>query len=366
LPLQGLARLARILTGYSTPVKKGNIVCLEGSGQRSLPLIREIYRQCLKKGALMTEYRISYPELARDFFRLADPEQLGHFPDHRLQFLRECDVYIGVRAEENLMELASVPREKILARTKLLRPLADWRVNRTRWVVTRLPTEAMAQTAGLSKEELDEIYFRACLQNWREISKKQEALVDMLFSGRTLRLSGRRTDLTLDIEGMPVIKADGHRNMPDGEVFTAPRLKSAEGRIEFNCPSYFGGTKFSGIYLEFKKGKVVKARANTGQEDLAKIIRSDGGSSYLGEFAFGLNHGITRPTGNILFDEKMAGSIHLALGNSYEKCSNGNRSAIHWDLVRMMKKDGEVYLDGKLIQKKGLFTSPSLESLNSP
>ena len=359
-----LVRLARILTGYSTSIKKGNVVSLQGIGQGSLPLVREIYRQALKKRADLVDCRFDFPALTRDFFDLADDRQRSVFPEHRLEFVKKVDVFIAVRAEENFMSLASVPREKILERTSLLRPITDHRVNRTRWVVTRIPTEAMAQEAGCSLEEMEETFYSACLQNWREESKKQVRLAEILAGARTARILGERTDLTLDITGMPVVKADGHRNMPDGEVFTAPVADSARGRIQFNCPSYWGGTKFEGVYLEFRKGKVVKAEASRGGEDLRKVIDTDDGSSRLGEFAFGLNPGITRPVGNILFDEKIAGSIHLALGNSYDKCSNGNRSAVHWDLVRLMRPEGEVHLDGRVIQKGGLFTHPDLEDLN--
>lgn len=361
---RGLKKLARILTRYSTAVRKGDTVLIDYSGENSFPLVREVYRECIRRKAAHVEYRLTDPRLTRDFFDLAAPDQIEKFPQHRLEFLRRTDVSIGIRAEDNMMNLATVPREKIAARTKVLRPLLDWRVNHTRWVVTRVPTPAMAQEAGCSIEEMEEAYIRSCLQDWKAESEKQERLADVLRAGREVRILGRDTDLTLDIGGMPVLKADGHRNMPDGEVFTAPRRSSACGKIKFNCPSYFGGTKFAGVYLEFERGKVVLSRADTGAEDLADFLDIDEGARYLGEFAFGLNPGITKPVGNILFDEKISGSIHLALGGSYDACSNGNSSAIHWDLVRMMNEEGEVYLDGRLIQKNGQFTVPELSDLN--
>ncbi len=360
-----VARLARILTGYSTRVHAGDVVLIECSGAASLPLVREVYRQCLRRGAALVEYQVGIPELTRDFFDLASGAQLARFPAHRLEFLKQVTVTVGIRSEENLMDLASVPRERVTARTRVLRPLLDQRVNHTRWVVTRVPTPSLAQDSGCSLEELEDLYFTACLNDWAAESRKQDRLVKVLRGARTARLVGPDTDLTLEIAGMPIAKADGHHNMPDGEVFTVPARASAQGKITFNCPSYFGGTRFEGIHLEFRRGKVVKARADRGQEDLDQMLAIDEGARYLGEFAFGLNPGITRPVGNILFDEKIAGSVHLALGNAYGTVSNGNQSAIHWDLVRIMR-DGEVHLDGRPIQKNGLFTLPALRELNPP
>jgi aminopeptidase len=359
-------RLARILTGYSTSVRRGDVVLIECSGPASRHLLRAVHRECLRRGAAHVEYRVELPELTRDFFTEADERQLASFPAHRLDFLREVDVTIGIRADENSMEMAGVPRDRIMTRTRVLRPLVEERVNNTRWVVTRIPTAAMAQEAGFSLDELEDLYYAACLRDWKRESARQDGLVRVLGRARRVRITGPGTDLTLDVEGMPVNKADGHRNMPDGEVFTVPRTTSARGMITFNIPACYGGARLSGIRLEFEGGRVVAADADAGRDDLAAILDTDPGARYLGEFAFGLNAGIRRPVGNILFDEKIAGSIHLALGNAYGSCSNGNESAIHWDLVRLMNDGGRIEFDGRVVQDNGLFVLPGLRDLNPP
>jgi aminopeptidase len=360
-----ISHLADILTGYSTGVEAGSTVLVESFGPRALPLVRAVHRRCLQRGARLVECQHHDPSLVRDFHLLASVEQLEHFPRHRLDFLMTVDVTIGIRAEENAMELATVPRERIVARARVLRPLLERRINHTRWVVTRVPTEAMAQEAGVSLEEMEDLFFAACLQDWSLQSARQERLAEALRAGSEVRILGPDTDLTLSIRGMPVSKADGHHNLPDGEVFTVPVLTSAQGTIRFNAPSYYGGTRLEGITLRFQRGVVVEAGADRGAEDLRMLLATDQGASRLGEFAFGLNQGIRKPVGNILFDEKIAGSIHLALGNAYGACSNGNVSAIHWDLVRLME-DGEVHLDGQLLQRHGRFVRPGLECLNPP
>jgi aminopeptidase len=249
------------------------------------------------------------------------------------------------------------------ARSRLLRPILDQRVNHTRWVITRYPTQSQAQDAGMSFEEFEEFYFKACNADWAKESERQDALKRLLAKSTQVRILAPDTDLSFSIAGMPAIKCDGKRNMPDGEVYTAPVKTSAEGTIRFNAPTVYQGKVFSGIALEFKKGKIVKADAEQGGEHLADILDVDAGARYLGEFSFGLNRRIVRPMHSILFDEKIAGSIHLAAGAAYQICDNGNRSAIHWDMIRLMK-DGEIYLDGVLVQKCGLFQLPELKPLN--
>src|SRR5512139_857658 len=361
-----IERLAEVITGYSTGVKRGDVVLISAYGEECQPLLKAVHRRCLERGAKYVEIQFSFPEVARDLYRFGSKEQLAHFPAHRLAFLKQVDVSIGIAAEANSMVLAGVDQAKVLAHQRVLRPLLDWRVNRTRWVVCRYPTHGMAQQAGMSLEELEEHVFAACTLDWAAVSRRQDPLVRLMARTGEVRIEAPDTDLRLSIRGIPPAKADGHRNLPDGEVFSAPVRTSAEGHIAFNCPTIHGGQAFDDIRLTFRRGKVVEGRAADGEARLGKVLDIDAGARFLGEFAFGLNPGITRPMRNILFDEKIFGSIHLALGNAYRRCDNRNRSSIHWDLVKILGAGSRVLFDGKPIMVDGRFVHPALNALNPP
>jgi aminopeptidase len=357
------AKLARILVDYSAEVKKDDIVMLEYSDGTPMEFIREIQTVCLQRGARYVNINYSNSDLAYNFFRQATPRQLKYFPRQRLRFMKEVDAYIGIGSPWNTKTLSAIPGKILSARQRLFKPIQEERVDNTRWVITRYPTHSQAQEAGMSFEDYEDFYFQACNIDWEAQSKRQEKLKRLLDKVKTVRLVAPDTDLTFSISGMPAIKCDGKRNMPDGEVFTAPVRDSVEGYIRYNTPSLYQGKEFSGVYFEFKKGKIVKARAEQGEEHLESVLDTDKGSRFIGEFAFGLNKKIRRPILSTLFDEKIAGSIHLTPGACYKECDNGNRSAVHWDLVRIMK-DGEIYLDGKLAQRHGKFVLPILKPLN--
>jgi aminopeptidase len=359
-------QLAGIITGYSTRVRRGDIVLITASGEECQPLLKAVHRACLQRGARYVEIQFSFPEIARDLYQLGTKEQIAHFPAHRLAFLKQVDVSIGIAAEQNTMVLAGVDQQKYLTHQKLLRPLLDWRVNHTRWVICRYPTHGMAQQAGLSLEELEDHLYGACNLDWAAISRRQEPLRRLMSRTDRVRIEAPDTDLHLSIRGIGVAKSDGHHNLPDGEVFTAPVKTSVEGRIAFNCPTIHGGQAFDDIRLTFKGGRVVAATAADGETRIGRILDIDPGARSLGEFAFGLNPGITRPMRNILFDEKIFGSIHFALGNAYAKCDNGNRSSIHWDLVKIFGKGSRVSFDGKPVMVDGRFVHPALLPLNPP
>ncbi len=356
-------KLARILAGYSAEVKKGDVVMVDWADGTPLEFVREVQTACLERGAKYVRLSYSHSDLVVNFFRRAGREQLGYFPQHELDFMKSADAYIGIGSPLNSQALAAVPARVLSARQRLLRPILDERVNRTRWVITRYPTQSQAQDAGMSFEDFEDFYFRACNVDWAKESERQEALKRLLARTREVRLLAPDTDLAFSIAGMPAVKCDGKRNMPDGEVYTAPVKNSAEGKIRFNAPTVYQGKIFAGIALEFRKGKIAAASAERGGEYLNDILDVDGGARYLGEFSFGLNRAITRPMHSILFDEKIAGSVHLAAGAAYQICDNGNRSAIHWDMIRLMN-DGEVYLDGVLVQKGGVFQLAELRALN--
>jgi aminopeptidase len=359
-----ITQFAEILVDYSTRVKKGDVVLINAAGLEALPLVKELHSLCLKRGAAYVEYAFSVPEIDRNFYNLANKQQLGRFPQHKLDFFKTLTVYIGIAAGDNSMVMANARQEAMVAYQKLTKPLVDQRVKHTRWVVTRYPTHAAAQEAGMSLDEYEDYLFSACCIDWHSESKKQARLKKLIDKTNEVRIVAPDTDLTFSIEGMPGIKCDGRLNMPDGEVFTAPVRDSVQGHITYNCPSIYQGKEFNGVRFEFRDGRIVKACAEAGMSGaLNKILDTDEGARYIGEFSLGINPGIRRPMRNILFDEKIFGSIHFTPGQAYDECDNGNRSAVHWDLVRILS-DGEIRFDGVLIQKQGTFVHRDLLELN--
>ena len=285
-------------------------------------------------------------------------------PQHKLDFYKTVTVYIGISAGNNSMVMANARQEAVVAYAKLTRPLVDQRVKHTRWCVTRYPTHASAQEARMSLDEYEDYLFSACCIDWKAESKKQEKLKKLIDRTKKVRISAPDTDLRFSIDGLPGIKCDGRLNMPDGEVFTAPVKNSVQGHICYNCPSIYQGKEYNGVRFEFADGKIIKATADGGMSKaLNKILDADEGARYIGEFAIGVNPGIRQPMRNILFDEKIFGSIHFTPGQAYDECDNGNRSSVHWDLVRILA-DGEIWFDDVLIQKNGRFVHKELLELN--
>ena len=356
--------LAEVLVNYSTRVSEGDIVLINASGFESLPLVRELYNLCLEKGAKYVEYDFTHPDINRHFYNKASDAQIAYFPQHKLDFMKQVNVYIAISAGENSMVMAQANQQNMIAYAKVTRPIADWRVKNTRWVITRYPTQGAAQEAKMSLEEYEDYLFAACCIDWDAESRKQEKLKQLMDRAEQVRITSSDTDLTFSIKGLPGIKCDGRFNIPDGEVFTAPVKDSVEGHITYNCPTIYQGKEFNNIRLEFEKGRIVAASAPGMNAPLNKILDTDEGARYIGEFAIGVNPGITEPMRNILFDEKIFGSIHFTPGQCYDECDNGNRSAVHWDMVKLLKGDGEIWFDDQLIQKDGLFVHEDLKDLN--
>src|SRR5512133_1212083 len=359
-----IARFAEILVDYSTRVKKGDVVLINAAGFEAAPLVKELYALCLKRGARYVEYSFSNPEIDRQFYNLANNLQLEHFPQHKMDFFKTLTVYIGISAGENSMVMANARQQAMVTYQKITKPLIDQRVKHTRWMVTRYPTHAAAQEAKMSLEEYEDYLFSACCIDWNAESKKQEKLKKLMDRTRKVRITAPDTEISFSIDGLPGIKCDGRFNMPDGEVFTAPVRDSVQGYITYNCPSIYQGKEYNGVRFDFKNGKIIKASAEGGMDAaLNKILDTDEGARYIGEFALGINPGIRQPMRNILFDEKIFGSIHLTPGQAYDECDNGNRSAVHWDLVKILA-DGEIWFDDVLIQKNGRFVHKDLLILN--
>jgi aminopeptidase len=274
---------------------------------------------------------------------------------------------VGVRGSDNPYDLSDVPAvaRDWYQRHVWQRVHVENRAKRTRWVVLRWPNDAMAQAAGTSREAFEDFYFDVCGLDYARLGAGMRLLAERMRATRDVRVVAPDTDLRLSIAGMPAVVCDGHHNLPDGEVYTAPILDSVEGTIRFNAPVLYAGRAFDDIALRFERGRVVEARAADDRQttDLNRVLDTDAGARSVGEFALGLNRALRRPMRDALFDEKIAGSLHLALGNAYDTAFNGNRSAVHWDLVLIQRPEhggGEVWFDGELIRKDGRFVPADL------
>lgn len=357
-------QFAEVLVNYSARVQPGDVVLISCAGLEGAPLVKELYALCLEKGAKYVEYEFSVPDIGRYFYNLASADQLSYFPQHKLDFMKQVDVYFGLAAADNSMVMAKANQSSMIAWSKVVRPIIDQRVKGTRWVVTRYPTHGAAQEARMSLDEYEDYLFAACCMDWEEESRKQDALKACMDAADRVRIKASDTDLSFSIKGLPGIKCDGRLNIPDGEVFTAPVRDSVEGYITYNCPTVYQGKEFNNIRLEFEKGRIVRATSPGMDEELNRILDTDEGARYVGEFAVGVNPKIRVPMRNILFDEKIFGSIHFTPGQAYDECDNGNRSAVHWDMVKILAGDGELWFDDILIQKDGLFVHEPLLGLN--
>jgi aminopeptidase len=296
----------------------------------------------------------------------ATDDQYAYQARHELTRMKGLQAYIGIRGSNNITENSDVPSDRQKLVMKHLRPVIDHRVKKTKWCVLRWPTPSMAQQAGMSTEAFEDFYFRVCTLDYKKLEPGMNALKALMDKTDVVHLKGPGTDLRFSIKNIPAIICGGHMNIPDGEVFTAPVKTSVNGFIRYNAPTIYQGTAFDGIELKFKDGKIVGATSNNSAR-LNAILDSDPGARYVGEFAIGFNPHIRHPMRDILFDEKIAGSFHFTPGQAYEEADNGNRSAVHWDMVNIQRPDyggGEIWFDGKCIRRDGQFLVKELKSLN--
>lgn len=349
-----IKRMAEILVNYSVNIKKGDKVALN-FGVEASPLALECYKLILKKGAFPVAHA-SVPGFAYAYYKNASDEQLKTFPKLAFEEAKYVDWSIGLGAEYNTRELTNINPKKMAMRRKVTKKISDVFMKKDNWVIFEYPTNALAQDADMSLEEFEDFVYGACIQDWKKEEKRQTKLKRILDKGNEVRIVGPDTDIRFSIKGRQGIKCCGKRNMPDGEVFIGPVEDSTEGYISYSYPAIRGGREVDGIKLEFKKGKVVKATATKGEKFLKEMIATDKGSCKLGEFGIGTNFGIKRFVKQILFDEKIGGTIHLALGMAYPEGGGQNKSALHWDMIKDLRKGGAVYIDGKCIQKNGKFT----------
>lgn len=358
------SRLAKLLIGYSTELKKDERILLDISDvpdEFTIELIRAVRRA---GGIPLVETR--HTRVARELLRETDARHAGLIRDLEMHRMKKVQAYIAVRGSHNANETSDVPSDRMAMFSKTMRPVLNYRVNKTRWCVLRWPTPSMAQAAGMSTEAFEDFFFAVCTMDYRKMSRAMKALERRLEAADRVQIKGPGTDLTFSIKGIGAKACDGRLNIPDGEVFTCPVKDSINGVIQFNTPTLYMGTRFENVRLEFKNGRVVNATGSNSKR-LNEILDTDAGARYVGEFSFGFNPYILNPMCDILFDEKIAGSLHLTPGQAYEEADNGNRSAVHWDMVLIQRPEwggGEVWIDGELIRRDGKFIPKDLQPLN--
>lgn len=348
-----IVRLASILVNHSVKVKKGELIVINSSS-KAAPLALECYKMILKRGAIP---RMSFfmPGFAYAYYRYASFQQLNRFPDVAEFEAKKLDGEINIGAPLNTREFSNIDPRKVAVRQKVVRPITNI-ILKKKWVGCAYPTNALAQDAEMSLEEFEDFLFKTTNIDWKKESKKQDKIKKVLDEGEQVRIVADDTDITFSIKGRTAIKCDGEHNMPDGEVMIAPVEKTTQGFIHYSYPAIYGSREVSGITLKFKNGAVVSAKAAKNEDFLKTMIKTDKGAKYLGEFGIGMNPGITQFIKNILFDEKLFGSIHLALGMAYKLGGGVNESALHWDMIKDLRKGGAFYIDDKPIQKNGKFT----------
>jgi aminopeptidase len=357
-------KLAKMLVEYSTSLKKGDRVLLDMvdvPDEFSIALM-----QAARAAGATPIIEVRHTRINREVLRNTNSEHARLVRDLELFRMKKVQAYIAVRGSANASENADVASDRMALYSRTTRPVLNYRVNKTRWCVLRWPTPSMAQAAGMSTEAFEDLYFKVCTLNYLKMARAMVPLERRMKQADRVHIKGPGTDLTFSIKGLGAKMCKGDRNIPDGEVFSCPVRDSINGRIQFNTPTLYSGTKFENVCLEFKDGKIMQAVSNNTRR-LNEILDTDPGARYTGEFSLGFNPYILSPMCDILFDEKIAGSLHLTPGQAYEECDNGNRSAIHWDMVLIQRPEwggGEIWFDGELVRKNGMFVPKDLKPLN--
>lgn len=346
-------KLAQLTVRYSVFVKPGEKVIISG-GTESIPFLIELYKEIILQKAHPI-VKVNLPNVDDFFYKYSTKEQINFFPKYWMDTVKKADKYIGIYTELNTRELTSVNSKKIAARQKIIFPISDYIVNekdKIRRCTVAYPVVAFAQDAEMSLTEYENFVYSACLQDWKKLGKFMDKISKRFERGKNVHLIGKNVDLKFSIKGKNCIVDKGEENMPGGEVFMAPVRDSLNGWIKFDFPAIRDGKEVTDVELKFENGKVIEAKASKNQDFLKEMLTTDKNSSYVGEFGIGCNPKINKFTKNLLFDEKIGGTIHLALGMAYKENGGGNDSAIHWDIVKDMKK-AKIILDGKIIQMNG-------------
>jgi len=346
-------RLAKQTIGYSLKVKPETRVIISG-GEEAKDFILELYKEVILQGAYPIVH-IGLNGMNDFYYKYASDKQLKKFPDLKMHEVENCQYYIGINTSGNTRELSNADSKKLMIRRKVVTPISDYVVNqkdKIKRVTIGFPCMSLAQEAEMSFNEYENFVFKACLNDWNKLGKRLNKIAKNFEKGKEVELKGENVDLKFSIKGKNCIADCGEENMPGGEVFMAPVRESLNGWIKFEYPAIYSGKEVVGIFLKFENGKVVEFDASKNKDILKEVLETDENSSYVGEFGIGCNPGIKKYTKNLLFDEKIDGTIHLALGMAYKDNGGGNDSAVHWDIVKDMK-NSKMILDGKVVQENG-------------
>lgn len=357
-------KLADVLTGFSTQLQKGERVLIDAFDIPEAMVIA-LVRAARERGAIPF-VNVQQARISRELINGVVADQFETQVAWELARMQKMDAYIAVRGSDNIFEMSDVAPDKVSRVMRAMKPVLDYRVGQTKWVILRWPTPAMAQQAMLSTDRFEEFFFRVCTQDYSRMEAGMAALEKLMTATDRVELKGPSTDLRFSIRGINAVACGGRHNIPDGEVFSCPVKDSVEGEITYNAPTVYQGTSFDRIHLKFEQGKIVHADGTNAQR-LNDILDSDPGARYIGEFAIAFNPHILEPMRDILFDEKIAGSFHFTPGQAYDEADNGNRSQVHWDMVQIQRPEyggGEIWFDGVLIRKDGLFVKDELKQLN--
>lgn len=346
-------KLAQLAVRYSVFVKPGEKVIISG-GSEAIPFLTELYKEIILQKAHPV-VKVGLPDVSDFFYKYATKEQIERFPDEWMETVKKADKYIGVVTTTNTKELTGTDSRKIIARQRVVHPISDYICNekdKIRRCTIAYPCNALAQEAEMSLTDYENFVYGACLQDWKELGKQMNKIAKTFEKGKQVHLIGEGVDLKFSIAGKNVVVGDGKENMPDGEIFMAPVRESLNGWIKFDYPAIRGGKEVTDTELSFENGKVIEAKASKNEDFLKEMLATDENSSYVGEFGIGYNPKIKKFTKELLFDEKIGGTIHLALGRAYKENGGGNDSAIHWDIVKDMSK-AKIILDRKVVQENG-------------
>ncbi|MDO5436647.1 MAG: aminopeptidase [bacterium] len=359
-------KYADVLVNYSTKVKKGDLVLIKSESHLAEPLIKEIYKLVIKNGANAL-VRCGIDGLNEIFIKNASDEQLEYVDEITKLEYTKVNKLISIGAPLNVKSMANTDSKKMAKRSKATRILSQTMLQRAEkgeldWVIADFPTQALAQEAKMSIDEYTDFIIKSCYldldnptEKWLEIGREQKRIAEILNGTKKLHIKGEKTDITFNVENRKWVSCDGLNNFPDGEIFTSPVEDSAEGEIYFDFPAIYRGNMSHKIWLKLQNGKVIDAKADVGEDFLLSMLDMDEGSRFVGEIAIGTNERVQNVTGNILFDEKIGGSVHMALGASYPETGGKNVSGLHWDIIKNMKENSYIFADDKLIYENGKF-----------
>lgn len=345
-------RLGEILINYSTRVKPGERVMIAMTEPETFPLAQAVYEAAVKAGGY-PQIQLLSERLRHALLSYGNDDQIGWVPEIEEYGMQWADVYIGLRGAHNLYELQNIPADKLSANQAAMGKVSTSRWQKTRWVLVRVPNESFAQQARTSYEDIEQMFFNACFLDWEEEARTWDRWAQKLNQGSQIRITGHKTDLSFSVKGRTWVPFPGINNMPDGEIATAPITGTINGTIHFEHPGVLSGRLIHGITLTWKDGKLVEASSESEQEFFQSVISKDAGASLIGEFAIGTNYGVDRFCNDILIDEKIGGTVHIALGRAYPECGGTNESSIHWDIIKDIRNEGSVTLDGKTILEGG-------------